>query len=210
MVVARDRRSAIEESVDAGRRAAARDRLSARGLDPDGVAWAVVPSNPADERPLSEGAVADFMRHLRTVLDGEPGAGSRTVGLGGSGLTPESPLDDALGGACVACRGWCCRRGGTHAFLDGDSTERVRRERPDLDTAALEHLYARYLGPTHLEGGCVFQGPLGCRLPRELRSDTCNRWWCEDATRIREQWDGGTLDPESTVFVAVSPSGSSG
>ena len=33
---------------------------------------------------------------------------------------------------------------------------------------------------------CVYHGADGCALPRALRSDTCNRYFCEGLQRVRD------------------------
>jgi hypothetical protein len=208
-----ERRVPSERDTSDARDRRARTLLRERGFDPDGVDWAVVPSNPAALRELDGEAADAFRNHLRRLLDagGAPSPEDRA-------RPPHAPPRDepardgpppreseALTGACTACRGWCCRRGGSHAFLDETSLSRIRRQHPDLDSTALLALYDRFLGPNHLEGGCVFQGGGGCRLPRALRSDTCNDWWCEDVERIRARWRDHDLEPGDTRFIPVLP-----
>lgn len=183
--------------------------LRDRGLDPDAEEWALVPRNVATEVALDAGIVADFRRHLARVI-AEAGAGphpdARPAGHASIDApgTPGEPERSALARACATCRGWCCRRGGAHAFLDAASIARVRGRHPDWTADDLTAAYLDPLRPTHLEGGCLFQGPAGCRLPQALRSDTCNRWWCPDLERARDRWADGEGTPAATTFVAVT------
>lgn len=168
----------------------------------------MVPSNPARPVALDPSAVSDFRGHLRRVLDDlvSSGPGRSVPASDAADAAGESaPAEaDALARACATCRGWCCRRGGSHAFLDVRSVDRVWRERPGASPAALEALYLEHLGATHLDGGCVFQGESGCRLPRSLRSDTCNTWLCPDLHRQRDRWRDRRDEPSATRFVAVA------
>lgn len=221
-VASMERRGTSERDAAEARDRRARTLLRERGLDPDGVGWAVVPSNPAALRELDGKAADAFRTHLRRLLDSGGAPSPEDRARPPHEAPPDGPprnepprdgpppreseaLTQALTGACTACRGWCCRRGGSHAFLDETSLSRIRRQHPDLDPTALVALYDRFLGPTHLEDGCVFQGGDGCRLPRTLRSDTCNDWWCEDVERIRARWRDHDLDPGDTRFIPVLP-----
>ncbi len=164
--------------------------MLSEGIDPDRVSWSVVPANSASPVPLAPDLRADFSAHLRRLIETPPPTTRpRSLAQSVAPATPDPPsaLDPpgaaesaALARACSACRGWCCRRGGTHAFLDQDSLARVLQADPTLTVRALEALYLAHLGGDHLDGGCIFQGATGCRLPRELRSNTCNTWFCED------------------------------
>lgn len=96
------------------------------------------------------------------------------------------PPEPALGGfvarvtqtACAMCQGWCCKGGGDHAYLDEQTLARVRAEQPDLDARAVLTLYIGRLPPAGYQGSCVFHGEQGCTLPRTLRSDVCNAYFC--------------------------------
>jgi hypothetical protein len=80
--------------------------------------------------------------------------------------------------ACAACRGQCCSHGGEHAYLDEDTIRRVARARPELGARGIAALYRARLAKESFAGSCVFHGAQGCRLPRELRSDLCNEFYC--------------------------------
>jgi hypothetical protein len=80
--------------------------------------------------------------------------------------------------ACAMCNGWCCKGGGDHAYLDEQTLARVRAEQPELDARAVLMLYIRRLPQAGYQGSCVFHGEQGCTLPRSLRSDVCNAYFC--------------------------------
>jgi hypothetical protein len=77
------------------------------------------------------------------------------------------------------CRGACCTGGDTHAYLDERTLARVRRDRPDLGVQAILRLYHASIAAVTFEGSCVFHGAAGCTLPRMLRSDLCNSFYCK-------------------------------
>ena len=85
---------------------------------------------------------------------------------------------DLAAWACTACGGECCSKGGTHAYLDEPAIRRVIRQHPKFGRRALADLYASYLPEQSFTGSCVFHAANGCTLPRELRSDLCNSFYC--------------------------------
>jgi len=80
--------------------------------------------------------------------------------------------------ACTMCKGWCCKGGGEHAYLDERTMARVQRETPGLGAWSLLQSYVRRSPKTGYEGSCVFHGEQGCTLDRSQRSDVCNSYFC--------------------------------
>lgn len=195
-------------AIEEDREVRARTTLEAAGHHPDELNWSTVPSNRAGPAPLPPGAIEDFVRHLGRVVteasDLASGAAEGPTPGRPTSPPPTSTEADALARGCTACRGWCCQRGGTHAFLDAASVLRILREERTLDPSDLEAQYLSRVQATHLEGGCLFQGPQGCRLPRTLRSNTCNDWLCEDLTAVMDRWQEHGNEPSHHHFVAVA------
>src|SRR3954470_12384903 len=73
--------------------------------------------------------------------------------------------------ACTLCRGWCCKGGGDHGYLDEPTLARVRADRPGLSAWAIVRLYLMHVPETGYAGSCLFHGARGCTLERALRSD---------------------------------------
>lgn len=200
-----------ERRLEAARRERARDALRDEAPDPEGASWSLTPANHAELVPLTRERREAFLRHLRRTVAEATAEATGPADPEPEGTEPEEgrfgpPGPDeglALAAGCAACRGWCCRRGGTHAFLDPDRIRRLLEERPALAPADVPDLYASFLGEEHLDGGCVFQGESGCRLPREIRGDTCNAYYCPDLVAARRMWrEPG--DERSHRFVAVA------
>jgi hypothetical protein len=89
---------------------------------------------------------------------------------------------------CTQCRGACCRGGGEHAYIDDRTMARVRRERPELDAAAVIRLYVQAVAPLSYAGSCLFHGPAGCTLPRPLRAELCNSYYCNGLRDFLRSW----------------------
>ena len=80
--------------------------------------------------------------------------------------------------ACARCRGHCCRNGGEEAYLTEDTIRRYLHEHPGTRPLDLLEAYLARVGHETFEGSCIFHGPTGCTLSREMRSDTCNGYFC--------------------------------
>lgn len=80
--------------------------------------------------------------------------------------------------ACTLCKGWCCRGGGEHAYLDEKTMARVREAMPDMGSWSALRAYMRCVPEFGYDGSCVFHGEQGCTLDRALRSDVCNSYFC--------------------------------
>ena len=97
---------------------------------------------------------------------------------------PSPPTDPDLlavaGRGCTGCRGSCCRTGGTHAYVTIRTLRRIRTAQPDLTTAQIREAYLSRLSGTTYQDSCVFHGAKGCKLPVDVRGDTCNNYFCSD------------------------------
>jgi len=133
-------------------------------------ARALVPRDPERVRRLRRHLVQS-LRAMRTM--------KRPV-ENRSPLRPEPAgfLGKVARAACALCRGWCCKGGGEHGYLDERVMARVRQAQPDLDARAVMRLYVERVPTTGYAGSCVFHGEAGCTLDRTLRSDVCNSYFC--------------------------------
>ena len=131
---------------------------------------AVVPTSPERVRRLRRRLIVT-LRALRTMKNPE-----RSV-------APLRPEPEGFAGrvartACSLCKGWCCRNGEDHAFLDEGTMARVRRARLELDVRAVLRLYVDRVPEFGHTDSCIFHGKQGCTLDRSLRSDVCNSYFC--------------------------------
>lgn len=78
---------------------------------------------------------------------------------------------------CGHCGGGCCSAGGERAYLNADSIRRVLRANAWQPEQLIEEYLAR-LAPETIADACVNQTATGCSLPREMRSNTCNHFFC--------------------------------
>lgn len=163
--------------------------------DPDGVV--IVPRYQGRLTRLSRDRRATFLEHLRRIIweaVEAPGDARRKQYLGG----PNPAQADFAVWACTACGGDCCSKGGTHAYLDDETIKRVASERHIRSRRTLSALYEQHLPDESHAGSCVFHAAEGCTLPRELRSDLCNRFYCTPLRRLFQNHE----DPHGTRIIA--------
>jgi hypothetical protein len=77
--------------------------------------------------------------------------------------------------ACTLCKGWCCKNGEDDGFLDEATLARVW---PTMTANAIIRMYVECVPVTGYENSCIFHGEKGCTLPRDLRSNVCNVYFC--------------------------------
>ncbi len=142
-----------------------------------------VPQYRAHPTPLPGQRRRAFARYLRRLiheaLNEPPGRPSRA-----KPINPSPALRQIAAAGCAACGGHCCSRGGVHAYLDHNSIRRVAQAHPTLRARGLAALYFDRLPAESLDGSCVFHRSDGCVLPRELRANLCNVFYCTPLLRF--------------------------
>jgi hypothetical protein len=91
----------------------------------------------------------------------------------------ERPEPAVVAGACGTCQGHCCQRGGDTALLLPADISRYRRRHPEATPEQIVETYLGHLPAESTRDGCVYQAAQGCALPREMRQDICNSYYCE-------------------------------
>jgi hypothetical protein len=157
-------------------------------------------TKPAEQRRL---AFRDFLNQLISKLSVDD-AGPKAEGAGSdSSVQPDSaPNTEALAvlsTACGLCQGFCCQNGGQHAYLSVQTIRRYMARHPGLRPDDVLDDYLACVGEVSMEGSCLFHGPSGCGLPREMRSDVCNRYYCEGLKEFQK-----ALTPEGPVRVFLA------
>ncbi len=107
-----------------------------------------------------------------------------------------------IGQTCATCRGQCCLGGGRNfAYLDVETMVGLLRHHRDLRPRDVLATYLALMGPRTYQDSCVYHTESGCRLPREMRSSTCNNFLCSDLQEVLKGLRYGDFTP--TFIVAV-------
>lgn len=80
---------------------------------------------------------------------------------------------------CTMCKGGCCASGKEHAYLSVFSMRRFMDTNPDLIGDEILELYISHIKYESINGSCINHTSSGCALPRNLRSDICNGYYCD-------------------------------
>jgi hypothetical protein len=144
----------------------------------------VLPSGPDGLELLSQQRRQRYREHLDAIIaeavscEADDAATSRDRSIAAD---PAAPLATQL---CTLCRGGCCSIGGDKAFLTAATIRRFMRLRPELQPDRVSDEYLDRLAVQTIGGSCINQTDTGCSLPREMRSDTCNDYFC----RAMREW----------------------
>jgi hypothetical protein len=141
--------------------------------------------------------------HLNALADG---SAEDLPAAQDASSAPTAPDASVLPGrVCAFCAGRCCRHGAfSHAFVTRALLERWVAAHPGSTLRDAAADYAARLPERHVEASCLHHGAAGCTLPREMRSDICNRHACDALVRARQLVAEGA--PEGLV-VAMADRG---
>ncbi|MCC9602142.1 hypothetical protein LOC67_16405 [Stieleria sp. JC731] len=171
----------------------------------------VTPSNHRNLVSLSNKRKSRFVKRLCSTIENVAKEKETEQGTDGSkdGLVQADEGVDRsgdlvpiakLGEVCGNCRGKCCARGGTRAYLCEDTVRRVWSDRPLLEPRELLQLFTERLPQATYQGSCVFHSETGCGLPVQLRSATCNTMVCGGLVELEQRV---LLDGDRQFFVAA-------
>lgn len=111
-------------------------------------------------------------------------------------VAPNFPEGQA---ACATCRGFCCRTGGTHAYLNVTVIRSHLVRHPGLRPAEVIRAFLNKLPAKTFDHSCVYHGRRGCALPREMRASLCNQFQCTGLKELHETLE--TTGPSPVLIV---------
>ncbi len=100
---------------------------------------------------------------------------------------------------CTLCKGGCCRDGKEHAYLSAATMRQYMDRHQDLSEIQILQLYLSHLNEESIKDSCINQTSTGCALPRELRSDICNAFYCDPLRSYQRK--AGDSEEEEPVLV---------
>ena len=101
-------------------------------------------------------------------------------------LKDNEELSKTCDNLCMMCEGGCCVSAGTHSYLSTATIKRFMESHPSLSKDDIKNKYLNYLPEKSVEDSCVHQTDTGCALPRNLRSDICNGYFCEPIKKLQK------------------------
>jgi hypothetical protein len=152
-------------------------------------------------RTLLRGNIAKF---IDEAISARVEAENNHLAVAVAGATDPTPgmspdVAAVLGKGCGLCRGECCSRGGNHAYLRGDAIARYMRANPEKSRDEVLEDYVGHAGERTIERSCAYHGPKGCTLPRDMRSNICNTFYCYGLVDFRVAVNSGVA-PQAFMF----------
>lgn len=151
--------------------------------------------------PLPAAERAEQARHLQALV-----AELERAPVTAAGDPPPATTEPLTQGLCTFCRGRCCRYGrGHHAFITTALLQRWLQHHPGATPQQAADDYLARVPRRHVENSCLHHGAQGCTLPREMRSDICNRYACDGLVQAADREAAGA--PQGLVAAMEGGSG---
>lgn len=158
----------------------------------------VLPAAPQALQPLPAERRRRYAEHLGRIIS-EAVAGEAEAAAPAATTSPVEHAIPLARQLCTLCRGGCCSMGRDKAYLDAATIRRFMRLRPELTPEGIAAAYLERLAGETVAGSCVNHTVAGCGLPRELRSDTCNTFYCDAMLR----WQARSAQGEAPLGAFV-------
>jgi len=206
-------REAIEQAEEEENQSILREAQAQRQeLQGKGIPVLVIPTGLSEAVPVPEERSAQYRAHLEYLFDEAKQYGNVDEvpmdqhynahdGLQKSEqrLAQYAPLQRISDYLCGLCKGGCCSTGREHAFLSVVTVRRMLDASPGLTRDDIVQTYLQYLPQESIAGACINQTATGCALPRHLRSDVCNGFFCDPLKHFHRDWP--TIDEQSEILV---------
>lgn len=160
-------------------------------LDPQ-IQTVVIPSGLSTVTCLSKSRIHDYLQHLSTIIedaaslhsiedvihDEHFNARHKLVNIEARfAANPDlRKISDRL---CTLCKGGCCISGNEHAYLSTFSMRQQMERNPQMTKDELFEQYRASISTHTIKDSCINHTATGCSLPRELRSNICNAFYCD-------------------------------
>ncbi len=201
----------VEGEADENRRQLDSFLAMRTDLDRRDVHPMVIPVGRSKVVPLSSARIEKYREHLLAVAaeaetylsvaevcEDQNLRPSVNRALHEERFTQDSRVQKISDRLCAACRGACCSSGGETAYLSPLSLRKASDAYPALDTAEIVSLYLSRLPSESIEHACINQTASGCSLPKTLRSDICNAYFCDPLLEYHRE--SSSVEPKPAVF----------
>jgi len=105
-------------------------------------------------------------------------------------LTENPKINTINDKLCSMCKGGCCTAGRNKAYLTVDIIRRFMDINSGLSSKDILDLYVSNIRSITVDGACINQTKIGCALPREMRSNTCNGYYCDSLKSYQKELAG--------------------
>lgn len=142
---------------------------------------------------LSEERKQSYLRHIRKLLDAieseyiaEVQEDEKFSQIPVIIEENEQQLSQLNGEVCRFCAGRCCIQGANRAYIKESTIKRYMSENPEFSFDQVFANYEQTISKQTYHNSCINHTDQGCNLPREMRSDTCNNFYCNALKKIEK------------------------
>jgi len=105
---------------------------------------------------------------------------------------------------CKACQGRCCLNAGDHSYLQVETIKRYATQHPNLSPEQIKQNYAHRIPEKTHNQSCLNHTQTGCALPKEMRSDVCNNFYCSTIKEFNINFSLPPTIPDGAVIMIRS------
>ena len=159
-----------------------------------------IPSGLAQLTRLSTDRITSYKTHLQQVIadaalhnkatdvvqDQHYNAYGKAVDVEDL-LSKNAKLRSISDRLCTLCKGGCCSEGADHSFIRTITIRRYMDSNPSLSQREIFESYTMHLKEKTIDDSCINHTETGCALPRALRSDVCNGFYCDSLKAYQKQ-----------------------
>ena len=152
----------------------------------------VIPTGLSNTIPPAQERVDKYIEHLNNIISEAASYKNVTEVIYGQHqdahekllkveqrFSQNPTLEQLSNQLCGLCKGGCCVAGEEHAYLSVFTIRSMMDNNQDISETDILNQYLSRISPKTVENSCINQTPSGCALPRELRSDICNAFYCD-------------------------------
>ncbi len=178
--------------------------IEAIAATPETIARTKLPYQENSLQALPSERREAFEKHLRWIA-----ARAFTEAVPDADLTYRDAIEldqpDVMDAACARCKGGCCALGGDTGFLQDEDVGRMRQRNPEVSEEEVVDAYLALVPEEAISESCVYHGAEGCALPRAMRNNQCNTFYCKPLRTLRDLLSEGSTD--KVVMIAVDEAG---
>jgi hypothetical protein len=164
------------------------------------------------ETPVPEKRILEYLNHLSLIID--EAARYQTIedcvqDEHSDALSKQNKIENRFAAnpalqkisdqLCALCKGGCCVSGNEHAYLSVFTMRQQLDKNSHWTQQDLFQQYVARISSHSMDGSCINHTSKGCALPRELRSNICNAFYCSDLKAYQQAKQSN--EPENILVI---------
>lgn len=153
-----------------------------------------IPSGKSTLAPIGQERLSRYREHLVEVIaeafqdppitDYLQQEDIKKAALVEAKLEANPQLANLTSASCGLCKGGCCSAGNDSGLISLETIKRAVKIYKFTNEEEVLNSYLSLLGDQSVEHSCINHGPKGCVLPKRMRSDVCNGYYCESLKEL--------------------------